>query len=390
MMRITNLFISFLLILRPIISHGETTSSYSIKNSRFASPSRASKAIEYFRNDLKRIDDLPISKLTTPCWLVSRDSTFTKSWDFDDWERHQKMSAIRYSRHLLSWFRSPTAANILPTIVIVACWTVLLFRVVNRKAINMSSTKFAMTLGFIQAPILLMLTLKTNRALDRMLETRKAWGVLSKATRTFTNLNMVYLFKFEPEITLLIVRYLAFFGWSLKATYRKDEDDTEMIQTLFEHYPDEKEYLLSSPTKRPVAIVTRIRYLLSLLSGSSTPPTILLRMEELIYDIETTIGICARVFVSPVPPTYTRHTSRVLLLYMFLMPAALIGTGVALVPAVLTACFASYVLVGIDEIGNEIEYPFNLLPMFSMSKGIQTEVSKQVDMNYNMAKMRLP
>lgn len=107
-------------------------------------------------------------------------------------------------------------------------------------------------------------------------------------------------------------------------------------------------------------------------------------MDEILYDIEQTIGICTRVFVSPVPPTYTRHTSRVLLLYMFLMvsyfsprefcyyvcisftfinkmneytqPGALVGSGVALIPAIVTATFASYVLVGIDEIGLESKF----------------------------------
>jgi predicted membrane chloride channel (bestrophin family) len=65
---------------------------------------------------------------------------------------------------------------------------------------------------------------------------------------------------------------------------------------------------------------------------------------------------------------------------MFLLPAALVGTGVTLIPATLTSIFATYVLVGIDEIGLEIEYPFPLLPMYSLSKGIQNEVENQMKM----------
>jgi predicted membrane chloride channel (bestrophin family) len=43
-------------------------------------------------------------------------------------------------------------------------------------------------------------------------------------------------------------------------------------------------------------------------------------------------------------------------LYMFLLPAALVGTGVSLLPAIVTSTFASYVLVGIDEIGLESKF----------------------------------
>lgn len=358
--------------------------------SRLENQHNIEKSIQQFRSDLENLRNVPTSALTTPCWKISRDSTFTKSWSFDDWDKHQAQSALRYFRHLVSWFVSPTAANIMPTIFLVAIWTVILFKTAEVKTLNMSATKFAMTLGFIQAPILLLLTLKTNRSLDRMLETRKAWGVLCRASRSLTGLISAYVIPYEPELGLIVARYLSLIGWSLKAHFRRNEDETDLISALFQQYPDEKEWLINSPTKRPLAIVTRLRYLFSTLGRESNtgnaklPPVILLRMDEILYDIEQTIGICTRVFVSPVPPTYTRHTSRVLLLYMFLMvsyfsprefcyyvcisftfinkmneytqPGALVGSGVALIPAIVTATFASYVLVGIDEIGLESKF----------------------------------
>jgi len=193
-----------------------------------------------------------------------------------------------------------------------------------------------------------------------------------------------------------MARYLAFSGWALKGVLRRHDDDTDMIAALFHNMPLERDWLLNSSTKRPTAIVMRLRYLLSVYgtgdgknrdlngrSGGSNggiPPTALLRMEQVLYDIEQTIGICNRVLISPIPPTYTRHTSRVLTLYMLLLPIALAGMQVSMCPAVITAAFASYILVGIDEIGLEIENPFNLLPMYSMSKGIQNEIENQVVM----------
>lgn len=194
----------------------------------------------------------------------------------------------------MSWLVSTTAWSIVPAILVESAWTLVCFQLITKKAINMSATKFAMTLGFVQSPILLMLTLKTNRSLDRMLETRKAWGLMSKASKTLTGLIMTYSSKDEEintDITLLIARYLTLIGWSLKASFRKNEDDTDMIKVLFHNYPDEVEYLLTSPTRRPNAIVSRIRYLLSLLATMTNdiPSSVLLRMESVLYDIETTI-----------------------------------------------------------------------------------------------------
>ena len=34
------------------------------------------------------------------------------------------------------------------------------------------------------------------------------------------------------EASLLVAKYLAIFGWSMKAIFRKDEDDTTIIQTV--------------------------------------------------------------------------------------------------------------------------------------------------------------
>ena len=34
------------------------------------------------------------------------------------------------------------------------------------------------------------------------------------------------------EASLLVAKYLAIFGWSMKATFRKDEDDTTIIRTV--------------------------------------------------------------------------------------------------------------------------------------------------------------
>jgi len=232
-------------------------------------------AIQQFRNDLERVKNLPISSLTTPCWKISRDSTYTKTWTFDDWENHQAHSLLRYARHVYTWSKSTTAQHIMSTITVVALWTILLFKATEFYALEVDNTKFAVTLGFIQAPILLLLTLKTNRALDRMLETRKAWGALSRTSRSLTGLVCAYIVPNDPDAGMLVARYAAFLGFALKAAFRRNDDDTDMIGALFQNFPAEKEWLLNSSAKRPIAISTRLRYMFAILGkdgGVSFPP----------------------------------------------------------------------------------------------------------------------
>ena len=104
-------------------------------------------------------------------------------------------------------------------------------------------------------------------------------------------------------------------------------------------------------------------------------------MEDRLFQLEEVVGYCKRLVGSPIPPTFTRHTSRVLCLYLGLLPIALLGimkqhnnSSYAILGHV---ALLSYVFVGIDEIAVEIEHPFPLLPMYDLSTVLQTNVRNQ-------------
>ena len=86
------------------------------------------------------------------------------------------------------------------------------------------------------------------------------------------------------------------------------------------------------------------------------------------------------------------------------MPLAVVGLGASLIATLITSAFATYVLVGIDEIGLEskfifsvhshfcflvwllnavslsVEHPFPLMPMQAMAKAVQSQVENQIKM----------
>ena len=335
--------------------------------------------IESFHNDVQHFEAQPNTDLTTPCIILCRDTTYTKLWNLDDWKDHSKHALSRYTKHIFLWPTSTTMHNILGAVTISGLWGFIISKLSMKYGFFKAGVaKFTITFTFLQAPILLLLTLRTNRALDRLLEARKAWGSLGRSTRSLMGITCAYILPQHPEAVGVVARYLAICGWVLKGMIRK-EDDSELIQNIMKSVPEEAEWLSKQSNgkgiKRPHAVVCRLRNLFAKLQQDiDIPHYIMLRIEEILYDIEATTGVCNRILVSPIPPTYTRHTSRVLVMYLSMLPIALAGMGVGTAPVVVTVMFASYILIGIDEIGLEIENPFPLMPLWGISTGIQKEV----------------
>ena len=68
------------------------------------------------------------------------------------------------------------------------------------------------------------------------------------------------------------------------------------------------------------------------------------------------MSTCERIYNTPIPLAYSRHTSRFLVIYVSTLPLVLVGAlRWATLPVMLIVCWA---LFGILEIGNLVEEPF--------------------------------
>uniref|UniRef100_A0A7R9YYD9 Bestrophin homolog n=1 Tax=Chlamydomonas euryale TaxID=1486919 RepID=A0A7R9YYD9_9CHLO len=95
-------------------------------------------------------------------------------------------------------------------------------------------------------------------------------------------------------------------------------------------------------------------------AGLKRPETVM-SMDDNCSLLVRSISACERLLNTPIPMSYTRHTARILMLWLMYMPFSLWGyCGWAMVP--ITA-LVSFVLLGIEEIGVYIEEPFSLLPL---------------------------
>jgi len=348
--------------------------------------------IKDFLRDAQSIQHLKANdNLLTPCRECMRDKNYTHTWTFDDWENHQERSLKRYWNHMRSLPFSTTAQGVMPAVIAITIYSLAVVAVMQSDIPVISSLVHKVSLSLqamsmFVAPMALLLTLRTNRAMDRLLEARRSWGMMIRSVRTLSGLVSAHILPRYPQFALIIIRYLSVFPWTFKALLRR-ESDMPVLETLLP--PDELQWILTT-AHHPRAITCRIRQLLAIWLAHEPQNSVLhLELEERLCGLEQCIGICNRIVTSPIPPTYTRHTSRVLCVYLSLLPLALSGMGLSPLATVITTAMLTYIFAGIDEIGVEIEFPFLLLPLYDLAVGAQNNVISQVTMMQNMPLINL-
>ena len=98
---------------------------------------------------------------------------------------------------------------------------------------------------------------------------------------------------------------------------------------------------------------------------TSDPKSLIVTDKSIIIMGECT-ELMNKIYSSPVPLVYTRHTARFLSLWALLLPCALfsgfasVGQEWAVLPA---STIIAFFLFGVDELSMQLEEPFSILPM---------------------------
>mmetsp|Transcript_13690 Transcript_13690/g.49796 ORF Transcript_13690/g.49796 Transcript_13690/m.49796 type:complete len:141 (-) Transcript_13690:92-514(-) len=98
---------------------------------------------------------------------------------------------------------------------------------------------------------------------------------------------------------------------------------------------------------------------------------------DLLNSMGGVIGGCERLLSTPMPLSYTRHTTRTMMVFLMTLPFALWPLmGWATVPCIFLITF---ILIGIEETGVEIEEPFCILPLHALCEAAERDVSTYVE-----------
>ncbi|CAE8604725.1 unnamed protein product [Polarella glacialis] len=299
--------------------------------------------------------------------------SLTHLWTHEDWELYA--SSNRWIDALMEWPHSSvlrrTAAPIVALIVFSLAVALLNQAILPGWGVTFRLVLPMAPLSASGGSLALLLVFRTNQAYDRLKEARQNWGALVLRTREIMQVLLAHsIYKDGLRVeendkdVALIARFLAVYGWVLRVRLtplmRGLGEDDEAIRALLPER--EAEWILASRVQaRPGQVLMRLRALIAGLHRRQALGDILQIQEEQLALLGVVGGCCERLLSSPIGPTYTRHSMRVMLLWLFALPLAMDtgSTAQLLISVVITA----YIMLGIDEMAIQIEQPFALLPM---------------------------
>lgn len=202
----------------------------------------------------------------------------------------------------------------------------------------------------------LLLVFRTNSSYDRFWEGRKLWGSIINESRNLARLTESLL-KDAPEIQRKLGLWTMAFPWSTLHRLR-GERSLGQIASRFE---SQDVHAAMSAGHTPMFVASRMTHLVleARQAGhiDSIQQSLLDQNITLLVDY---LGGCERIRNTPAPYAYTVHLRRVLIVYCFTLPLALVKDfGWQTIIATLVI---AYTMFGIEEIGVEIEDPFGIDP----------------------------
>ncbi len=219
--------------------------------------------------------------------------------------------------------------------------------------------------GLIGTALGLLLVFRTNASYDRWWEGRKLWGSIVNTCRNLARLAAVHLDQ-NPERQARVVRLAMAFPRASMHLLRGMPWAPDAL------HPDDAR-AVSERAHAPVGICTAVSaHLRDARDQGQLSDLVLTMIDANAHALVDHIGACERIHRTPLPFAYVVHLRRALTIYVSTLPLALLGTfGWS---TLIIVFLVGYTLFGIEEIGVEIEDPFegddNDLPLEQISDGL--------------------
>jgi putative membrane protein len=206
----------------------------------------------------------------------------------------------------------------------------------------------------------LLLVFRTNTAYDRFWEGRKHWGSLVNTVRNLARQIWVAVGEKDDEDRMhkaRVLRLLVAFAVAMKLHLRHQRPNQE-LEPLLSAQQFAKLREMNNP---PLEVALWIGDYLQLQHYRGLINTYqLAAMHVLLNGMVDTLGACERILKTPIPPAYAIHLKQLLLLYCLSLPFQMVET-LSWLTGPIVGIF-SFTLLGIEEIGVEIENPFGFDP----------------------------
>jgi putative membrane protein len=202
----------------------------------------------------------------------------------------------------------------------------------------------------------LLLVFRTNTSYDRYWEGRKLIGAMLNRCRDLVRQAGCFVRDHDdPTVALLedLRRYVVAFYATAMQGLRGERDLAALGSLLTEA---ERHQLEPYQGRAPVIAARMTRRVADLHRNGKIGDTMLLALDGNITALVDCLGGCERIARTPVPFAYAHHIKTFVLLFCFTVPFAMVDALKWYTP--LASAVLGFALMGIDEIGVEIEDPF--------------------------------
>lgn len=277
---------------------------------------------------------------------------------------------------LFAW-KGTVIKGILPRIIFFMIWTSAMVYLYDHNIISKDIKIDMVVYNVIGLALGLLLVFRTNTSYDRFWEGRKLMGSSVNASRNLALLLNELIPKAETEKRSHMVKLISAFNYATKERLR-DGVTKEHLPMLNEAMKDEifkNNHVPNAIMKLIHKEVTKIKR-----SGFAMNPDLIAINNEMTTLINN-LGGMERIRNTPVPFAYAAHLQMFIMLYFLALPFGLYEKFHWISVPVIG--IVSLILLGISEIGVEIEDPFgddpNDLPMDSICENIEKNVKEILD-----------
>jgi putative membrane protein len=277
-----------------------------------------------------------------------------------------------WHKHILVWKGSVIKGIMFRTILFMAWGAIIVY--LYDSGVLPKERKIDMVIyNVVGLALGLLLVFRTNTSYDRYWEGRKLLGSMVNSCRNVAFMLDNIIAKEDNETRKDFAELLSSFNYAYKEHLR-DGIEPEHIPGLREEY---KKIVFASKHV-PVAILKLLQEKVAAMHSKDKTNTIFINLNTELLSFTNNLGGMERIRNTPVPFAYAAHLQLFIWIYFFGLPFGLYDKFQWLsIPA---TGFIALILLGINEIGVEIEDPFgddpNDLPVDKICENIEKNVSE--------------
>ncbi len=226
----------------------------------------------------------------------------------------------------------------------------------------------------------LLLVFRTNTAYDRYWEGRKAWGTLVVNIRNLSRLMQIAITSPEGEAKQQkeqSIKLLTAFAIATKLHLRNEEINQDLDAILTEAETQKLKESKHVPLELTLWLGS---YLQQKVQCDCIDTNYFVAMNNNLNSLVEGLTSCERILKTPLPIAYSIYLKRLILIYCIGLPFHLV-IDIHWLTAIAVG-LVSFILMGVEQIGNEIENPFghdfNDLPIDAICEGITANVEQAI------------